>query len=250
MKFTDLDKKMRCYETAHDHCALPGIYLVARIDGRNFSTLTKETCDFEAPFDERFRDMMAATMRHLCSCGFQIIFGFSQSDEINLLLHPNDQTFGRKLRKYNSILAAEASAKFSILIGRPVAFDCRISQLPRLDDVCNYFLWRQEDAHRNALGGHCYWYYRRQGLDHRQAHQELMGMSNPQKHELLFQQAGINFNHLPSWQKRGFGIYWQLANTNKGSATKMHRELIADSDLPIKTAFATLIRELLATSES
>jgi len=33
-------------------------------------------------------------------------------------LHPDDQTFGRKLRKLNSVLAlaGEASAKFSLLL--------------------------------------------------------------------------------------------------------------------------------------
>jgi hypothetical protein len=28
MKFDDLDTKMRVYETAHDHCVLPGLYMV------------------------------------------------------------------------------------------------------------------------------------------------------------------------------------------------------------------------------
>ncbi|MGL5807176.1 MAG: tRNA(His) guanylyltransferase Thg1 family protein, partial [Xenococcaceae cyanobacterium] len=29
MKFDDLDTKMRVYETAHDYCVLPGLYMVA-----------------------------------------------------------------------------------------------------------------------------------------------------------------------------------------------------------------------------
>ena len=86
MKFTDLDKKMRVFETAHDHCVLPGMYMVARIDGRCFSTLTKETLDFEAPYDVRFRDYMVETIKHLMKCGFRVKFAYSQSDEINLLL--------------------------------------------------------------------------------------------------------------------------------------------------------------------
>jgi len=36
MKFDDLDARLRVYEMAHDHCALPGLYLVARLDGRGF----------------------------------------------------------------------------------------------------------------------------------------------------------------------------------------------------------------------
>jgi len=51
MKFDDLDKKIRIFELAHDHCVLPGIYIVARIDGRCFTRLTKEVHKFEAPYD-------------------------------------------------------------------------------------------------------------------------------------------------------------------------------------------------------
>eukprot|EP01034_Spumella_vulgaris_P006205 gene6205-7903_t len=37
MKFDELDKKMRVYETAHDQYVLPDMYMVARIDGRGFT---------------------------------------------------------------------------------------------------------------------------------------------------------------------------------------------------------------------
>ena len=61
MKFSELDEKMRVFETISDRCVLPGIYMVARLDGRHFHTLTKESGDFEAPFDEKFRDLMVNT---------------------------------------------------------------------------------------------------------------------------------------------------------------------------------------------
>lgn len=165
MKFDDLNKKMRVYETAHDHCVLPEIFMVARIDGRGFTRLTKELHNFEAPFDERFRDYMLGTTEHLVNCGFRVIYGYTQSDEISLLFHRDEDSFGRKLRKYNSLLAAEASAKFSLLLGSPAAFDCRIIQLPNENLVVDYFRWRNEDAHRNALNAHCYWALRKEGLD-------------------------------------------------------------------------------------
>ena len=49
MNFDDLDKKMRIYEQSIDQSILPDMYLVARLDGRSFSRLTKEICNFEAP---------------------------------------------------------------------------------------------------------------------------------------------------------------------------------------------------------
>ena len=146
MHFDKLDKTMRVFETASDLCVLPGIYMVARIDGRSFSRLTKEVCLFEAPYDIRFRNMMAETVTHLMQCGFRVIYGYTQSDEISLLFHRDEDSFNRKFRKYHSILAGEASAKFSILLGLPAAFDCRISQLPDPERVVDYFRWRMADA--------------------------------------------------------------------------------------------------------
>ena len=76
MKFDELDKCMRVYETAHDYCVPPQVYMVARIDGRNFTRLTKELCNFDVPFDERFRDHMVETVKHLMQCGFKVKYGY------------------------------------------------------------------------------------------------------------------------------------------------------------------------------
>ena len=116
MKFDDLDKKMRVFETAHDFCVLPNMYMVARIDGRSFTKLTKDKHQFETPFDLKFRDLMVETVKHLMNCGFNVIYGYTESDEISLLFSLKEDTFNRKIRKYNSILAGEASAKFSLLL--------------------------------------------------------------------------------------------------------------------------------------
>jgi tRNA(His) 5'-end guanylyltransferase len=186
MKFDDLDTKMRIYETAADTCVLPGLFMAARIDGRNFTRLTKEVHSFEAPYDVRFRDYMVATVQHLMQCGFRVIYGYTQSDEISLLFHRDESAFERKLHKYNSILAGEASAKFSLLLGDLAAFDCRISQLPGEDLVVDYFRWRNEDAHRNALNAHCYWLLRKQGQSVGQATRSLIKLSVAAKNELLF----------------------------------------------------------------
>src|SRR5215467_15387499 len=97
---------------------------------RGLTGLTREVHQFKAPFDERFRDMMVATTEHLMNCGFRVVYGYTESDEISLLFHRDETSFGRKTRKYNSILAGEASAKFSLLLGDVAAFDCRICELP------------------------------------------------------------------------------------------------------------------------
>ncbi len=250
MKFDELEKRMRIFETAHDHCVLPGLFMVARIDGRNFTRLTREIHHFDAPFDVRMRDYMVETTSYLLQCGFRVMYGYTQSDEISLLFHPSDETFGRKLRKLNSILAGEASAKFSVLLGDAAAFDCRISQLPQIGDVVDYFRWRSEDAHRNALNGHCYWMLRQQGKSVEAATTYLAGLSIAEKNELLFRH-GINFNELPNWQKRGIGVLWETydkAGTNllTGEATvALRRRVRVEFDLPMKDEYSAWIRELI-----
>jgi tRNA(His) guanylyltransferase len=249
MKFDELDAKMRVFETAHDLCVLPGIFIVARIDGRGFTRLTKDVHKFEAPFDVRMRDMMVATTEHLMDCGFRLVYGYTQSDEISLLFHLAEDSFGRKTRKLNSILAGEASAKFSVLLGDLACFDCRVIELPNADLVCDYFRWRNEDAHRNALNGHCYWALRKDGKSVKDATNRLSGMPVSEKNELLFQH-GINFNDVPNWQKRGIGLYWEdyekeAFNPKTGERVRANRRRIKiDLELPMRDEYSSFVRSL------
>ena len=255
MKFDELDARVRVYEMAHDHCVLPDLYMVARLDGRNFTRLTKELHRFEAPFDERFRDLMTATTAHLMDCGFKVLYGYTQSDEISLLFAREEMAFNRKLRKYQSILAGEASARFSLLLGDLACFDCRIAQLPTADLVVDYFRWRNEDAHRNALNAHCYWRLRAAGETPRQAAAHLLRLSTAAKNELLFSH-GINFNDLPSWQKRGVGLVWETyakeaRNPQTGEAVLTTRRRIrTELELPMRDAYSAFILNLLAEQEA
>ncbi|MDE6750708.1 MAG: tRNA(His) guanylyltransferase Thg1 family protein, partial [Lachnospiraceae bacterium] len=98
MKFDNFDKEMRIYEESLDQYILPDLYIAVRLDGRSFTRLTKEICKFEAPFDMKFRDMMVETVKSLMNVGFRIVYGYTESDEISLLFHPEDRTFGRKVR--------------------------------------------------------------------------------------------------------------------------------------------------------
>lgn len=254
MKFDELDKKMRTYETALDFCVPEGYYLIARIDGRGFSRLTKETFDFEAPFDVKFRDMMIETTKHLMNCGFRVHYGYTESDEISLLFHINETSFGRKERKYVSILAGEASAKFSALLQMVACFDCRLSILPNEKLVTDYFRWRNEDANRNALNGYCYWTMRGLGASAQEATGFLSGKSVAEKNEYLFQQ-GINYNEVESWKKRGVGLHWrevEKMGLNPVSGEEnlcTRRELYEDYELPKKEEYEEFIWERLRDME-
>ncbi len=227
--------------------------MVARIDGRCFTKLTKEKHQFKAPYDTKFRDIMVETVKHLMRCGFNVIFGYTQSDEISLLLDLNEDAFQRKERKLNSVLAGEASAKFSLLLGDLGVFDCRICQLPNQQLVVDYFRWRNEDAHRNALNSYCYWKSRNAGALPSEASETFLKMSVAEKNEYLFQN-GLNFNEIPNWQKRGIGIYWEeyskdALNQKTGETVKAtRRRMKVDYDLPMKDLYSDFISNLIANA--
>ncbi len=250
MKFDEFDAKMRKYEQSLDQIILPEMYIVARLDGRSFTRLTKEICQFEAPFDIRFRDYMVNTVWHLMNCGFRIVYGFTESDEISLLFHLEDHAFGRKVRKINTTLAGEASAAFSMALGKTATFDCRVIPLPNIERVQDYFMWRQEDAHRNSLNAHCYWTLRKEGLGKEEATMLLEGKSVAYKNEMLFNR-GINYNELPNWQKRGIGVYYQTIikegynPVNKETVKTKRRELHTDYDLKLGEEYASWVCRFL-----
>ncbi|MDR1218395.1 MAG: hypothetical protein LBK73_02170 [Treponema sp.] len=250
MKFDELDAQMRIYETSVDCCVLPGIYMVARIDGRNFTRLTKEKGKFETPFDNKFRDLMVETTKHLMDCGFKVIYGYTESDEISLLFDLDIDVFGRKIRKYNSILAGEASAKFSLLFNDIGVFDCRICQLPNRKSVVDYFRWRNEDAHRNALNAHCYWMLRKENYNKKDAASYIEHKTTFEKNELLFS-YGLNFNGLPNWQKRGVGLYWATEekvgyNPKDKVEVKVKRNVIRiEYNLPMREEYSNFIEKIL-----
>ena len=238
MNFEELDKKMRRFEQSLDQIILPELYLAVRLDGRNFTKLTKETCRFEAPFDTLFRDAMIDTTKHLMQCGFRIVYGYTESDEISLLFHPQDHTFGRKIRKINSILAGEASACMSLKLGTTACFDSRVIPLPNMECIKDYFSWRQEDAHRNSLNAHCYWMLRKKGVNAKEATRKLEGQSVSWKNELLFSE-NINYNNLPSWQKRGIGLYYSACEKTGYNPVKNQEEQAVRNKLIVELELKT-----------
>jgi tRNA(His) 5'-end guanylyltransferase len=253
MDFDTLDKQMRRFEQSLDRTMLEGIYIVARLDGHGFTRLTKKEWDLEKPFDIRFRDAMIETVKHLMNSEFRLIYGYTQSDEISLLFHPKDNTFGRKDRKLISILASEASVTFSMHTGKAAVFDNRLVPLPTTENVVDYFRWRQEDAHRNSLNSHCYWLLRKEGLSADEAQERLSGISNGEKNEILFAR-GINYNNLPNWQKRGVGMYFcdeqrQGFNPKTGETTSFtRRALQVEMELPIGEEYSRIIEKIIEES--
>ena len=87
-----------------------------------------------------------------------------------------------------------------------------------------------------------------------EATEKIFGLSVAQKNELLFDQ-GINFNDIPSWQKRGIGLYWE--EFDKPSRNPMTNEQVVarrrrikrDFDLPMKDEYSEFLQRLFVNAK-
>jgi tRNA(His) guanylyltransferase len=139
------------YENRFRYQLTRRIPVIIRVDGRAFHTLT-QGCE---PFDLKFSKAMTDTAIYLCNEIQGVKCVYKQSDEISLLLVDYDLIttqawFDYNLQKIVSISAALASVKFTELFGKFATFDSRAFNIP-IDEVCNYFIWRQKDWLRNSI---------------------------------------------------------------------------------------------------
>lgn len=250
MKFEEIEGLMRKNEALSEQYILPENFILIRLDGKGFTKLTKEKLNLEKPFDERFHLAMTATMEHLFTVGFRVIYGYTQSDEISLLIHKDENVFSRKVRKFNSVLAGEASAFFSLQFQQICVFDCRTIAIPNHDMILDYFCWRQEDSHRNSLSAYCYWTLIKNNFTAKQAASKIEKMPQSDKNELLFQ-LGINYNNLPLWQKRGVGMYSkEVVKHGFNPLTEitsecLRNELYLEKELPIRENYRLFLDNIL-----
>ena len=231
---------MRDYERSTDQAIEPGQYVVARLDGRGFSKLTREQ-GFQHPFDPGFRGAMVHTTQHLMKCGPQVLLGYTQSDEISLLLHPNCRAFGRRTTKLLSVLAGEASAVLSLSLGVPSVFDCRLSVLPSRLLAAEYFQWRIADSVRNSLHARAHDFLRSSGHSVREAHRRLSGLK-ARELRALSQMSAQEGAPVSTLHDRGTGIWWEDMAREPGEAgpsslpQPTRRALRVEANLPLDGA--------------
>jgi tRNA(His) guanylyltransferase len=205
MTLDALGDRMKAYEAPYTElCAFKGQPFIARLDGRAFSKLTG---GLKRPYDERFSGFMTDIMAGLVD-EFHASIGYTQSDEITLAWYlptnsVSDYVFGGRYHKYLSVLpstavdiAYEVLEKYldrKELRGR-ITMDCRVFPVPTLIEAYNCFLWRQQDATKNAVNL----------VGQKEiGHKRIQGLSGALVQELLWQEKGINFNDYPAFFKRG-----------------------------------------------
>lgn len=156
MKLSD---RMKRYESVSKDYLMPRTPVIIRVDGKAFHTWTK---GLQEPFDGAFYAAMAKTALTMAETMQNAVFAYGQSDEISFLLKDYDglnteQWFNGNIQKIASVSASMASAFFNSYVKdleipdrAPAVFDARVFNLP-MAEVCNYFIWRQEDGIRNSV---------------------------------------------------------------------------------------------------
>lgn len=227
-----LANRMKEYEYVSRYYLTRRTPAIIRIDGKAFHTFTK---GMKKPFDYVLMAAMQNTMKYLCENIQGCVFGYTQSDEISLVLTDyekitTDAWFGYNIQKMSSISASMAAVAFnkyfckaiedysndekeneckmrylSVLRGaiyEGAVFDARAFSIPK-DEVCNYLIWRQQDATRNSIEavGQAY-------FSHADLHKKSCNMIQ----EMLWSQKNINWNDLPTDCKRGACCYRQSSN--------------------------------------
>jgi tRNA(His) 5'-end guanylyltransferase len=244
MKNDALGDRMKSFYEDRTRIKLPRrTYTIIRIDGKAFSNYTK---GLERPFDQGLIEDMNATTAYLCKNIQGAKFGYAQSDEISLVLTDFDDLgthawFDNNLQKMVSVAASMATSEFNRLrlmrdskegalnmrelhLFLMAEFDARAFQIPFIDEVCNYFIWRQQDAVRNSISSVAQSLY---------STKELHGVKTSGMQELIFQK-GINWNDYDFRKKRG-GIISKVEKVFvKRTATAESQEdtvIIPESDI-------------------
>lgn len=163
-------------------------------------------------------------MQYLCENIQGCVLGYTQSDEISLVLCDyqkidTDAWFDYNVQKMVSVSASMATLSFnkefsrislemwetdSIIsdkynsnidraISKGALFDARVFTVP-IEEVNNCLLWRQQDATRNSIQALAQSLY---------PHKELQGINTEALQDKMFTEKGCNWNDLPTEQKRG-----------------------------------------------
>lgn len=116
-KRSEFDKRMKKYEYVSRTYLTTRTPVIIRIDGKCFHSFTR---GFKKPFDEILSGAMQETMKYLCENIQGCVLGYTQSDEITLILVDYKEIntcawFDYNIQKCASIAASMATMAFNRL---------------------------------------------------------------------------------------------------------------------------------------
>lgn len=217
----DLGDRMKKYEYITRTHLMPRTPVIIRIDGKAFHTFTR---GFKRPFDDVLINSMQDTMMYLCENIQGCVLGYTQSDEITLVLVDykkldSSSWFDYNIQKCASVVASMATLQFNKSFKDYVGdyiffhkdddcdyclklirarnngalFDARAFNVPK-EEVTNCILWRQNDAIRNSIQmvGQANF-----------LHNKLQNKTSNDIKDMLLTEKSINWDDLPTKYKRG-----------------------------------------------
>lgn len=247
MKTSLFDKIMRSHECYRRLSAPPNTFLVVRVTGDNFKTLTDPN---EKPFDTEFYSAMEKTMKTLMA-RLNGQYAYAQSDEISIVLQPDFDMFNRNIESIVSIAASVAAASFTAYFKIPGAFISNVSVLPSRAYVIDYMRWRQGYALKKSLNEYAYWtMINKLGYDNERATLDVSKMRDSSKRRFL-KNNDIDWEKVPKLHKLGSGAYWNYVirtsvNPIKAEpVTASRREVSIITELPEREAYDELIKGII-----
>ena len=258
-----LGDRMKQYEYVTRSYLTRKLPVIIRIDGKAFHSFTR---GLKKPFDEIFVKSMQDTMKYLCENVQGCVLGYTQSDEITLVLvdYQNREAcswFDNNIQKMVSVSASMATLAFNNAFWDNSAnyinenkindmqfietmykklwsamFDSRVFTLPK-EEVVNCLIWRQQDATRNSI----------QSVGQANfSHTQLHGKNCSNIQDMLMLEKGINWNDYPTHLKRGSCCIKKPFKINEGTDQEAIRnKWIIDTDIPIFTQDKDYINNLI-----
>lgn len=267
-KKDSLGDRMKTYEYVSRYYLTRRLPVIVRCDGRAFHTFTR---GLKKPFDEIFVKTMQDTMQYLCENVQGCVLGYTQSDEITLVLvdyqdRDSCAWFDDNIQKIVSVSASMATMAFNNNFSwnweeenrwayRPdgtqndrdyantlyqklgkATFDSRVFNLPK-EEVINCLIWRQQDATRNSI----------QSVGQANfSHKELHGKNCSDIQDMLMLEKGINWNDYPTTLKRGSCCIKKPFKINEGNDKETIRnKWVIDNEIPIFTQDKDYINKLI-----
>lgn len=268
-----LGDRMKGYENVSRNYLTRKIPVIIRVDGKAFHTFTR---GMKKPFDEYLMGAMQKTMKRLCEEIQGCVFGYTQSDEITLVLTDyatiqTDAWFGYNIQKMASIAASMATMAFNSAFASTVEheictrihmpvdetweyltklryekywkamFDARVFSIPK-EEVCNCLIWRQQDATRNSIES-----VGQANFSHSQLQNKTCNMIQ----DMLWKEKGINWNDFPDDCKRGAACYrveqtTEMKDPRSGEMITVRRkQWKIDREIPIFTQEREFVERFL-----
>jgi len=206
-----LADRMKEYEEVTTGTTLvPKLPIYARIDMRAGHSFCH---DLAKPFDDVYANaMQAATAYIVDKCGAAL--GYCQSDEASFVWIDHTKVpFETRLFKLQSVLASMFTSAFMMACletkledkfwdGYLPSFDCRVCNMPSLEEAANMILWRERDSIKNSITLLALEHYSTKQLDKKDGKMKI---------KMLKDEKGIDYFKALSEEQRQ-GAYFRKEN--------------------------------------